>query len=60
MKIYCRGCKKESEKNMVNWDRYDARCLYTGIYCDECYNSNDADRYPYRKDDYESDHIDEY
>ena len=59
MNIYCRGCKKEDHKDMVNWKRYDYQCLYTGIYCDDCYNSNDADKYPYRKDDYIHDHIDD-
>jgi hypothetical protein len=30
------------------WVRHDAYGIYTGIYCDECYENN----YPYRKDDY--------
>ena len=30
------------------WIRKDHYGIYTGIYCDECYESN----YPYRKDDY--------
>ena len=59
MEIYCRGCKKEDHKDMVTWRRYDYQGLYTGIYCDDCYNSNDADKYPYRKDDYMHDPIDD-
>ena len=43
---------------MVDWMRYDYDSLYTGIYCDECYNSGDPDLYPYRKDNYKLDEID--
>ncbi len=37
------------------WARCDAYGIYTGIYCDECYDSDDSDKYPYRKDDYAPD-----
>ena len=57
-KIKCRGCKKEHDRYMVDWMRYDYDGLYTGIYCDECYNSGDPDKYPYRKDNYKLDEID--
>ena len=40
---------------MVDWMRYDYDSLYTGIYCDECYNSVDPDKYTYRKDNYKID-----
>ena len=52
----CRGC--EAEVEMVRpidqhwWARRDAYGIFTGIYCDDCYNSDDSDRYPYRKDEY--------
>ena len=55
---YCRGCKKYEEESKVNWKRYDYDSYYTGIYCDECYNSGDADKYPYRKDNYKLDEVD--
>ena len=55
---YCRGCKKHEEESMVNWKRYDYDSYYTGIYCDECYNSGNADKYPYRKDNYKLDEVD--
>ena len=32
------------------WTRSDAYGIYTGLYCDKCYNDNEA--YPYRKDEY--------
>ena len=31
------------------WARNDAYGMFTGIYCDKCY---DSDKYPYRKDRY--------
>ena len=31
------------------WSRTDAYGIFTGIYCDKCY---DSDKYPYRKDRY--------
>ena len=52
-KTYCRGCKAEEEMHRPIdqhwWARRDAYGIYTGIYCDDCYNS---DKYPYRKDNY--------
>ena len=32
------------------WSRSDAYGLYTGLYCDKCYN--DPEKYTYRKDRY--------
>ena len=55
--IYCRGCKKHEKEINVNWKRYDYNSFYTGIYCDECYNSGDPNKYPYRKDNYELDEV---
>ena len=56
-KTYCRGCKAEEEMHRPIgqhwWARYDIYGIFTGIYCDECYNSDDADKYPYRKDSYQ-------
>ena len=52
--VVCQGedCKKESTRirpiNYHEWARVDHYGLYTGIYCDDCYDNN----YPYRKDDY--------
>ena len=57
-KIICKGCKVKHDKYMVNWMRYDYDSLYTGIYCDDCYNSGDPDLYPYRKDNYKLDEVD--
>ena len=37
------------------WARRDAYGIFTGIYCDDCYNSDDSDKYPYRKDSYAKD-----
>ena len=55
-KTYCRGCKKETKMHRPIgqhwWARYDSYGIYTGIYCDECYNSGDSNLYPYRKDGY--------
>ena len=44
------NCPKVTEHY---WARYDAYGIYTGIYCDECYNSGDSGKYPYRKDSYQ-------
>ena len=58
-KTYCRGCEAEVEMmrpiDLHWWARRDAYGIFTGIYCDECYNSDDADKYPYRKDSYAHD-----
>ena len=55
----CQGCKKESEDPYVRtgglhhfWQRNDAYGIYTGLYCDGCYGSNDSSKYPYKKDRY--------
>lgn len=56
--LTCRGCGKTDDlsdwENPIDafkyhhWVRHDAYGLYTGIYCDDCYENN----YPYRKDEY--------
>jgi len=60
-KPICQGCDKESEREYVrangqlwhDWIRHDAYGIpVTNTYCDKCYNSNDPDKYPYRKDRY--------
>ena len=50
----CTGCKEDSGYDVRPlpyhaWARSDAYGIYTGIYCDDCYNSN---KYLYRKDSY--------
>ena len=52
----CRGCEKKCEDGYQSgelvhhyWARSDAYGIYTGLYCDKCY---DSDKYPYRKDRY--------
>ena len=52
----CNGCKKKADEGFTSgellyhyWSRVDAYGLFTGLYCDSCYNS---DKYPYRKDRY--------
>tara|TARA_Y100001951_G_C11291639_1_gene272596 strand:- start:1000 stop:1260 length:261 start_codon:yes stop_codon:yes gene_type:complete len=58
----CKGCHKKSD-GFVHpitdhyWARNDCNGFFTGIYCDKCYNSNDSDLYPYRKDNYNQDAI---
>ena len=56
---YCRGCKAEEEMHRPIdehfWARRDAYGIFTGIYCDDCYNSDDSDRYPYKKGSYAKD-----
>ena len=43
---YCRGCKAEEEMHRPIgqhfWARYDVYGIFTGIYCDDCYNSDDS------------------
>ena len=55
-KTYCGGCKAGEEMyrpiDMHHWARRDCYGIFTGIYCDDCYNSDDSDKYPYRKDSY--------
>jgi len=55
----CQGCDWTSLDSYVRngglqhlWQRYDAYGMYTGLYCDECYESNDSSKYPYKKDRY--------
>ena len=62
--VRCSGCKKDSGESISkffdgavthhhhHWIRYDYYGIQTGMYCDECYKSNDSSLYPYRKDDY--------
>ena len=52
--LKCRGCKADSGYHVRpikhhQWARSDAYGIYTGIYCDDCY---DSDKYPYKKDYY--------
>lgn len=53
MSITCNGCHKKDTVQVEplnhRWMRLDYHGIFTGYYCDECY---DSDRYPYRKDDY--------
>ena len=56
--IKCRGCGKTEDvsdwasprmaRTHHEWVRSDAYGIYTGVFCDECYENN----YPYRKDRY--------
>lgn len=47
------GCGKLQAHETRNvWRREDAYGIFTGYYCDDCY---DSPRYPYRKDRYEHD-----
>ena len=54
---HCGGCKKPDEENQRvrpisyhMWARADAYGIYTGLYCDKCYD--DPQKYTYRKDNY--------
>ena len=53
----CRGCEKPDEDNIRvspiqyhMWARADVYGIYTGLYCDKCYD--DPHKYTYRKDEY--------
>lgn len=47
------GCGKSNPRETIGiWKRQDAYGIFTGYYCDECYES---DRYPFRKDRYDHD-----
>jgi len=54
---YCRGCKAETDMHRPIgqhwWARCDAYGIFTGIYCDDCYNSGDSSLYPYHKGSYQ-------
>ena len=52
---HCKGCQKADEDNEIvrpityhMWARTDAYGIYTGLYCDDCYENN----YPYKKHRY--------
>ena len=52
----CNGCQTAAEDGFNSgeltyhyWATSDAYGMYTGLYCDKCY---DSDKYPYRKDRY--------
>jgi hypothetical protein len=54
----CRGCGEECDEGFKageikyhHWARADIYGIYTGIYCDDCYNGVSGN-YPYRKDEY--------
>jgi hypothetical protein len=53
MIVVCSSCEDQIESDirptLSIWARKDAYGIYTGLYCDTCYNSN---KYPYRKDEY--------
>ena len=57
----CQGeaCDKKSERLKTEpmmyhgWYRCDYWSIYTGMYCDDCYENN----YPYRRDNYELDDV---
>jgi len=53
MKTTCKGgCGKvlwTNKPSTSQWRRSDWHGIYTGCYCDDCYNS---ESYPYRKDNY--------
>ena len=46
--VVCRNCQKDAEA------RYDWYGIFTGNYCDICYET----KYPYRKDRYETQEYD--
>jgi hypothetical protein len=52
-KVHCKGCEKEEDGirpiTHHQWARSDYYGMYTGLYCDVCY---DSDNYPYKKDRY--------
>ena len=58
-KIKCNHCHDILEVEMdikiseSPWARCDAYGIFTGIYCDKCFD--DPKCYPYRKDEYEHD-----
>ena len=54
IKANCRGCEKESDFvrpiQHHMWARTDAYGIYTGLYCNKCYDAQE--KYTYRKDEY--------
>lgn len=54
IKANCNGCEKESEMTRPiqyhMWARNDAYGIYTGLYCEKCYDNPEI--YTYRKDEY--------
>ena len=53
----CNGCQVAAKEGFNpgqikyhHWARSDAYGIYTGLYCDKCYD--DPEKYPYRKDEY--------
>ena len=54
IKAICRGCKKEedwvSPIRYHMWARNDVYGIYTGLYCEKCYDNPEI--YTYRKDEY--------
>ena len=53
--LRCRGCKADSGYHVTpityhSWSRSDMYGIFTGVYCDKCYNNPYI--YTYRKDDY--------
>ena len=53
MVTICSGCKKESDEyahpiTFHYWARTDYNGLFTGVYCDKCYNNQE--KHPYIKD----------
>ena len=54
---HCRGCQEPYKDNRIvspiqyhEWARADSYGIYTGLYCDDCYD--DPHKYTYRKDEY--------
>ena len=50
---FCNGDGKYMDWVKIDyhkWSRSDAYGIYTGLYCDDCYD--DPDKYTYRKDKY--------
>jgi hypothetical protein len=64
--LTCKGCGKKDDisdwasPSMAHrhhhWVRSDAYGIFTGIYCDKCFENN----YPYRKDRYPTMEYDGY
>jgi RNase P subunit RPR2 len=48
MAIYCKGCHEPATEEFYVEARSDFYGLFTGHYCDDCYEN----KYPYRKDAY--------